>query len=76
MAQVSLQHLILHRHNLVLKALAAAYMSVMKLQVQRVEMARDVTQKGQLCCVLPFAFQKLTYFLTQLETSVQYFSSA
>ena len=48
-------------------------------------MAQDVTQKYQLtqklfipelCCVFPFAFHKLTYFLKQLETSVQYFSSA
>ena len=91
MAQVSLQHLILPQAQFSFKS---PHCSIhvcddtpppLKLQVQHIEMAREVTQKGQLtqklllpelCCVFTFAFQKLTYFLTQLETPFQYFSSA
>lgn len=58
---------------------------VLKLQVQRIEMAHDVTHKGQLtwklfvpefCYVFPSAIQKLKYFLMQLQKSGQYFSWA
>ena len=91
MAQVSLQHLILPKAQFSFKSphcsvhVCGDTLPPLRLQVQCIEMARDVTHKGQLtqkcllpelCCVCPFAFQKLTYFLMELETSVQCFSSA
>ncbi|KAJ3582645.1 hypothetical protein NHX12_000396 [Muraenolepis orangiensis] len=71
MARVSLQHLILPQAQFSFKG---PHCSVhvcddapppLKLQVQRIEVARDVTEKGQLtqklllpelCCILPFGF--------------------
>lgn len=59
--------------------------SPLKLQVQRIEMARDVTQKRhftlqlfipELFYVFPFAFHELTDLLMQLETFFQHFSLA
>lgn len=59
--------------------------SALKLQVERIEVVRDVTNKHhftpqlfipELCCVFPFAFYELTDQLTQLGTSFQYFSLA
>ena len=79
MAQVSLQQLSLPQVQLGFKSphrsvhVCDDTAPPLKLQVEHIEMAQDVLQKYQLtqklfiselCCEFPFAFHKLTYFLT------------
>lgn len=56
-----------HRRSLVLNAFSDHMILPLKLQVERIEMARNATQKR---CVFPFAFHELTDFLKQLFSTL------